>query len=171
MKERLVMYENPLFIVTGGSGSGKTSIAIELGKIMSNLMVLDMDFLVDHDDFEKASNMSLMIARFNDLCNKGTVLFGNVPYPYNFTTSEIFPYFNHIHYIYLYCSPEERINRLRKREIWGEEDIANELILAEDMLEEYMNKEDSFILDTTNSDARDIAIQLQQYIDSMLIKK
>lgn len=111
------MYDYPLFIVTGGSGSGKTSISIELGKVLTEQGVLDMDFLVVENDFGIASNNSLMIAKFNALCEKGTVLFGNVPYSYDITKSELFSYFTNVHFIYLYCRKKERTKRLKEREV------------------------------------------------------
>ena len=159
------MYNYPLFIVTGGSGSGKTSISIELGKVLTEHGVLDMDFLVVDNDFGIASNNSLMIAKFNALCEKGTVLFGNVPYSYDITKSELFSYFTNVHFIYLYCRTKERIKRLKEREVWSDENIIHELSLANHMLQEYKNRDSSaLILDTTSSSPEDIAIKLKLYI-------
>jgi dephospho-CoA kinase len=46
------MVSYPLFVVTGVSGSGKSTTAVELKRMIHHFDVFDMDIIVNHNDFQ-----------------------------------------------------------------------------------------------------------------------
>lgn len=121
----------PLFVVTGCSGSGKSTIAQEIGKLMREYAVFDMDLLVINNDYRTASLHWLNISGWiSTYLQKHTILFGNVPNPYNLNIEGMPTPFANIHYLHLYCSSEVRIKRLLERG-WPPEKISEELYFAD----------------------------------------
>ncbi len=113
----------PLFIVTGYSGSGKTTSAPLLGKLMPEFNVFDMDIIVNNQDFQTACNNWIRIAYSNAMCGRWTVLFGSVPNPFNISLSPKIEFFNPIHLLVLSCRDDIRYQRLIARGGWTVEGI------------------------------------------------
>ncbi|CAN7670000.1 hypothetical protein LJR153_005264 [Paenibacillus sp. LjRoot153] len=56
----------PLFIVTGASGTGKTTVSKELRKLLPDVDVFELDFIhriVGDDDWRKIENIWFRVAR------------------------------------------------------------------------------------------------------------
>lgn len=125
----------PLFIVTGCSGSGKTTISQELGKRMHDFTVFDMDLIVNHDDYQTACNNWIRIAYQLAKYGRKTILFGNVPSPYNIQICDRIRYFSNIKYLHLHCSLEARMQRLLARGgPWNKQNIYHYHQFAERLL-------------------------------------
>lgn len=143
--------EVPLFIVTGVSGAGKSTIACEVARRLKELYVFDMDILVEDNDFKRASKDWMKLAYYNSLSKKSTVLFGNVPNPYDIESSKYRKQFQHMYYLHLTCGQEERARRLRERKVWTEEGIAQAIKLDEQMQQAARNSEPPIpIIDNTD---------------------
>jgi broad-specificity NMP kinase len=108
----------PLFVVTGLSGSGKSTAAKEIVRRMRDFDVYDMDKIVVNQEFQIACNNWLKIAYSNALGGRGTILFGCVPHPYNVEICDHSHYFSPFYYFALYCSDNTRIQRLTARGGW-----------------------------------------------------
>lgn len=159
----------PLFIVTGCSGSGKSSLAREVGKCIHNYAVFDMDLIVKYDDYQDACNTWIKVACWFAYHGKRTILFGNVPIPYNTSHSEHIHLFKDVRYLHLHCSPEVRINRLlaRKR-FWTLESLKSENYLAELMLERSLTASPPIpIVDTSIHSISECVSQIVTWVNSV----
>src|SRR6516165_968626 len=73
----------PLFVVTGASGAGKTTAALELVNITQDKVVLDQDILWNDafnspkDDFRQFRNIWLRMVKNIHQAGKSAVLFGS----------------------------------------------------------------------------------------------
>lgn len=102
----------PLFLITGASGTGKTTNCLELIRIMmDDIVVLDMDILW-RDEFEKMQNgyheyiaMWLRLCKNISLSGRAVALFGYV-IPNLFEASIERRYFTKLHYLALICDDE-----------------------------------------------------------------
>lgn len=155
----------PLFIVTGLSGSGKSTTARVVGKNMVDFNVFDMDIIVNNQDFQTASHNWLRIAYFTALCGRGTILFGAVPSPYNIEICRYFCYFNPIYYLILHCSDEIRFQRLTARGGWTLEGIIHTNIAASEMI---VKAQTTFpptpIIDTTDTPIMQVAADIKKWV-------
>lgn len=113
----------PLFVVTGASGSGKTTAALELIKLAQNFVVLDQDILwndnynVPEDDCRLFRNTWLRIIKNIHQAGKPVVLFGStIPQQYEKCVERC--YLSDIHYLALICEPSELERRLVERPNW-----------------------------------------------------
>ncbi|MDA1669154.1 AAA family ATPase [Bacillus cereus] len=155
----------PLFIVTGVSGSGKSSIAGELQKEMSEFDVFDMDIIVTNNDYQRACHNWLKIAHYNALCGRNTVLFGNVPEPYNIYICDSFHLFDPIYYSHLHCSDAIRIQRLNTRKTFTKTDIQYTLNLSKKMFNKAQASVPStHIVDTTNTPVSRNVADIKQWV-------
>lgn len=117
-----MMMKFPIFLITGASGSGKTTIIPELYKICPEYIVLDLDALQNPlgQDWNLIKNTWIQVANQLTLNNKVSILCGTFM-PEEFTKIDaegrFIPYF-----IGLHCSDEDREKRLKERG-WSEEFI------------------------------------------------
>ena len=103
----------PLFIVTGTSGAGKSTVVPELRRRLPAFDVFDMDLLAG-DDWQQIKWNWLKIAHSIAQSGRGTVLCGTVV-PENLAGAPYLPYFDAICYLNLHCDDETRAARLRAR--------------------------------------------------------
>ncbi|MCY9007301.1 hypothetical protein [Peribacillus frigoritolerans] len=155
----------PLFIVTGLSGSGKSTTTLELQKVMTDFNVYDMDLIVNNEDYQTACENWLRIAYSNALSGRATILFGNVPSPYNVEICSHFPLFNPIHYLHLYCNEEVRTQRLTVRGGWKAEDIRIVNEVSEKLVNEARTAVPSIpIIDTSHIPVSKVVDQLKKWV-------
>ena len=73
----------PLYVVTGASGSGKTTVALELVPVAENFVILDQDILWcdafnnPDDDYKQFRNIWLRLVKNINQAGKPVVLFGS----------------------------------------------------------------------------------------------
>jgi broad-specificity NMP kinase len=115
----------PLFIITGASGVGKTSICMELANIMSDAIVLEGDILWRNEfnnpdnDYREYRDMWLRVCKNISQSGKPVVLCGSA-IPEQFESCIERRYFSDLHYLALVCEDEILSNRLKARPNWRE---------------------------------------------------
>jgi shikimate kinase len=116
----------PLFIVTGASGTGKTTVGLQLVSALSEFVVLDSDILwspsldtpeAKADGYREYRTRWLRLAKNISQGGRAVVLLGSAV-PEQFESSPERRYFSEIHYLALVCSPETLDSRLSSRPAW-----------------------------------------------------
>lgn len=113
----------PMFVVTGASGTGKTTTALELLGRSTEFVVLDQDILWNEafnepsNEYRLFRNTWLRVAKNIHQAGRSVVLFGTaIPEQYEKCPER--RYFSAIHYLALTCSPSELERRLKERPEW-----------------------------------------------------
>ena len=116
----------PLFIVTGASGTGKTTVGLRLGAALPGHVVLDSDILwcapfetlegTDADP-QPFRTVWLRMAKNIGQAGRPVVLLGSA-LPEQFESSRERRYFDRVHYLTLVCSDEALDRRLCARPAW-----------------------------------------------------
>lgn len=116
----------PLFVITGASESGKTTVATQLYLNESEYMVMDCDQLWvsdifnDHEGgYRMFREVWLRLAKNMSQIGKPVVLVGCAE-PKQYEVCNERRYFSDIHYLTLYCAPEVLKTRLEAK--YGEGD-------------------------------------------------
>jgi predicted kinase len=116
----------PLFIVTGASGTGKTTVALRLGAVLPECIVLDGDILwckpfeeleVSDADAHPFRSLWLRMAKNVGQAGRPVVLFGSA-LPEQFEASPERRYFARIHYLTFVCNADVLDQRLHARPAW-----------------------------------------------------
>lgn len=113
----------PLFVVTGASGSGKTTIALELSRKPGDFMILDQDILWNdafnspENEYRVFRNTWLRMVKNIHQSGRSVVLFGSA-IPKQYETCVERRYLSAIHYLALVCDPCELERRLKQRPQW-----------------------------------------------------
>lgn len=125
----------PLFVVTGASGSGKTTCALNLVKLTDDFITLDQDILwsdamnVPDDDFRMFRDTWLRMAKNINQAGRPVLLFGSaIPKQYELCPER--RYFSDIQYLALVCSNDRLAERLRARPNWrrsGDDDTVKRM--------------------------------------------
>jgi len=117
----------PLLIISGASGTGKSTVCNHLISRYQGAVLLDSDILW-RDEFNKPENNYrdyfetwLRVCKNINQSGKPVVLFGaGVGVPQNLESCIERRYFSEIHYLALVCSNETLTERLRQRPAWRE---------------------------------------------------
>jgi hypothetical protein len=113
----------PLLIVTGASGTGKSTVLLKLVAEQSAFVCLDSDILwrdefsKPENDFRDYRNLWLRVAKNIAQNGRPVVLFGSAT-PGQFEQCAESRYFSGIHYLALVCSDNELTRRLKARPVW-----------------------------------------------------
>lgn len=122
-KHEHTFFSLPLFVVTGASGTGKTTAALELLNTTQDVVILDQDILwsdafnTPEDDFRNFRNTWLRLVKNIHQAGKSVVLFGSA-IPEQFETCSERRYLSDIHYLALVCEESELKKRLTDRPHW-----------------------------------------------------
>ena len=111
--------ERPVFVVTGASGSGKSTVYPHVRSRLPDYEVFDMDLIIDYasstwDDFRSAW---LMVAHGVALNGRSTVLCGSL-IPHEVDRLPVRRFLGPIHYANLDAPDEVLADRLRARPRW-----------------------------------------------------
>lgn len=106
----------PLFIVTGPSGAGKTTVVPELRHLLPDWEVFETDILAS-DDWQKVIDGWLRIAHSIAQSGRHTLLCGTW-LPEKVDQCSHRPYFSNVHYLCLYGNDQALATRLRSRPPW-----------------------------------------------------
>lgn len=151
----------PLFVITGASGSGKTTAALELITTTHDFVILDQDILWNEafnepeSDYRAFRNTWLRMVKNIHQAGKPVVLFGSaIPQQYEPCIER--RYVSSIHYLALVCEPSELERRLVERPNWrrsGSPDNLERMIDFNRWLSENASKTDPkmTVLDTTRT--------------------
>lgn len=106
----------PLFIVTGASGSGKTTVVKRLREALPECEIFDTDEMHAKDWHQARSNW-LKVAYQIAQSGRHTVLCGTMM-PRDVEACDHFRFFRHVYYLNLHCDDASREARLRARPSW-----------------------------------------------------
>lgn len=113
----------PLFIITGASGSGKTTVCQELATPMTGCVFMESDilwrteFATPDDNYRSYRNLWLRLAKNISQAGRPVVLCGSA-IPEQFESCPERRYFTTIHYLALVCAPDVLKQRLQSRPQW-----------------------------------------------------
>lgn len=168
------MPKMPLYIVTGASGSGKTSMIKELRRIMPEYDVFDYDVIIpflikdkkyfDKEDTRKLQNIWLRVAQDIAECGRKTILCGIID-PEDLKRSMGFKHFRQVCFLLLHCDDRTRELRLRARSKVSDKKIQYNRKLAHSLMEyARYNKPTVPIIDTSNTEVTKVAEQISEWI-------
>jgi predicted kinase len=113
----------PLFIVTGASGSGKSTICLALVSRLKECVVLESDILwgvveaTPENNYRDYRNVWLRVAKNVGQAGKPVVLCGTA-LPEQFETCPERRYFSTLYYLALVCDDATLAQRLQSRPAW-----------------------------------------------------
>lgn len=115
----------PLFIITGASGVGKSSVCMELVNILTDAIVLEGDILWRNEfnnpdnDYREYREMWLRVCKNISQSGRPVVLCGSA-IPDQFENCIERRYFSEFHYLALVCDNDILSSRLKARPNWRE---------------------------------------------------
>lgn len=113
----------PLFVITGASGAGKTSIALELPARLPECVVLESDILwraafdTPESDYRDFRETWLRLAKNINQSGRPVVLLGTAV-PEQFEACSERHYFSALHILALVCDERLLAARLKRRPAW-----------------------------------------------------
>jgi broad-specificity NMP kinase len=113
----------PLFVITGASGVGKSSVCLVLATKTKEVVVMESDILWRDEfnqpatDYRNYREMWLRVCKNISQAGKPVILCG-AGVPAQFEQCVERRYFTEIHYLALVCSDEALESRLRSRPAW-----------------------------------------------------
>ncbi|CAI6052302.1 hypothetical protein PAECIP112173_01442 [Paenibacillus sp. JJ-100] len=157
------MTKLPLFVVTGASGTGKTTVSSHVRELLPEFDVFDMD-IIDNVDWQIAKENWLRVAYSISLSGRGTVLCGTMV-PENIASSNYIERFERILFINLHCDDTTRETRLKARG-WNKNAIEDHRNFANWLVQ---NADTAFnpampTIDTTNLSSEEAAKQIEQWV-------
>ena len=126
----------PLFVITGASGVGKTTIALNLASSFQGCITLDSDILwgavatAADDHYRTYRNTWLRLVKNIGQAGRPVALVGTA-LPEQFEECSERRYFAQIHYLALVCDDAALAERLRARPAWrasGGEDVVEAML-------------------------------------------
>lgn len=147
----------PLLVVTGASGTGKSTILLEVAPRAADFVCLDADILW-RDEFNKPENdyldyrnLWLRVAKNIAQAGRPVALFGSST-PGQFERCEERRYIGDIRYLALVCEEEELEKRLKARPVWrgsGDEETLARMKKFNEWLKKSAVENDMHVVDTT----------------------
>ncbi len=163
----------PLFVVTGASGSGKTSVIPELRCRLPECVVFDKDLLWGRVTSEHFTNNWLRIAYSIAQGGRHTVICGTIM-PWDIDASSDRGLVGTVHFLNLHCCDEIREQRLRARPEWRQ-NASNEYInehkqFARWLIDNASTKYDPPMptVDTSNKPVAEVAGAIAQWVLTIL---
>ncbi len=115
--------QQPLFIVTGASGVGKSTVCLLLAPILNKCVIMDSDILwglspaTPEDNYRSYRNAWLRLAKNIGQAGRPVVLCGSA-LPEQYEGCPERRYFSTLHYLALICDDDALIERLKQRPAW-----------------------------------------------------
>ena len=107
----------PLFIVTGAAGVGKTTLTAALGKLLPECAVFDKDLLWGRTWLDQFYDCWLLIAHSEAQQGRPTVICGAIM-PGDINKNRERTMVGNVYFLNLHCNDEVREQRLRTRPPW-----------------------------------------------------
>jgi hypothetical protein len=108
--------QQPLFIITGPSGAGKTTICLALVSRLNECVVMESDILWGNDS-QNYHDMWLRVAKNIGQAGRPVVLCGTA-LPEHFETCPERRYFSTLYYLAVVCDDALLKDRLKRRPLW-----------------------------------------------------
>lgn len=166
----------PLFIITGASGTGKSTLCYELMKRQTDTIALEKDifwrdeFATPDDDYYQFRNLCLRVANNIQQGGKPVILCGTAsPGSYEKVTHA--RYFQAIHYLALVCDDKELEKRLKARPDWrnsGTSEFIKNMLAYNQWYKDNIddNRFDVTLLDTTSLSIENTVSQVINWMDT-----
>lgn len=164
----LVTEKIPIFLITGASGSGKTTIIPELIKQCTEHIILDLDAIYGPlNEWSLIKNVWIHFAKQISLNGRTTILCGTFM-PSEFDKVDLKDYFKP-YFIGLYCDDKTRELRLQKRG-WSTEFINHHKEFNDWILN---NAKTAFnpvmpLIDTSITSPLEVAAQVKTIVNQVL---
>jgi shikimate kinase len=165
----------PLLIVSGASGSGKTTICTHLLGQITQAVLLDSDIIwrpeFDTPDSHYRDFFEIWLRICKNISQSGrpVVLFGaGAGVPENIENRIERRYFSNVHYLALVCSSESLSERMQQRPLWRgtrNTDAMEEHIRFNQWFKAYDGHPAIQLIDTTNAPVEDTALKITSWID------
>lgn len=171
--------QQPLFIVTGASGAGKTSVCLELIAHMSECVVLESDILWEvsalasaENGYRDYRNMWLRVAKNIGQAGRPVVLCGSAV-PDQFEVCSERRYFSTLYYLALVCDDALLEERLLLRPQWrgsGSSDVLEQMIQFNQWLKKHATatRPPITLCDSSYQSVRETVDQVAQWIRERL---
>ena len=168
----------PLFILTGASGVGKSTVCLTLAARMKDVVVMDSDIL-SHSEFDQPETNYreyretwLRVCKYISQAGKPVVLCG-VGEPTQFEQCIERRYFSELHYLALICDDQVHASRLKNRPMWSsssrDEFIKEQVKFNRWLLDNARITEPPMtLLDTSALDVDETAEKVEQWIRSFM---
>ena len=171
------MFRLPLFVVTGGGGSGKSTVASGLRGRLDTCLVVEADLFYPIQESARSNDdyWSYMIFLCQELMQNGkpVVLFGWVN-PRECEASEHIGYFSSVHYLALVSDKRTQEARIRGRYPTSREEpptdefIAMALQATQILKNEAGKRSGVTVLDTTGMSVDDTLVETASWISARL---
>jgi len=165
----------PLLIVSGASGTGKTTVCQHLLGQVTQAVLLDSDILWRHEfntpdtNYRDFFELWLRVCKNVSQSGRPVVLFGaGVGVPENIENCVERRYFSEVRYLALVCSDKTLSERLQQRPIWRgtrEPAFIEENIRFNSWFKAYDSQPVIKLIDTTNTLIEETALQVASWID------
>ncbi|HET8669692.1 MAG TPA: AAA family ATPase [Candidatus Saccharimonadales bacterium] len=169
---------SPLLIVSGASGTGKTTICQRLLGKVTRAVLLDSDILwrpefnTPETNYRDYFELWLRICKNIAQSGRPVVLFGTgVGVPENLEDLIERRYFSKIHYLALVCSDDVLAERLQQRPAWrGTQESAyiQAQIRFNRWFQEYDGQPITTLIETTTAPLEETASQVESWIDEII---
>ena len=175
---RYKFIRSPLFILTGASGAGKSTVCLGLTAKTKEVVAMESDIL-GREEFSRPGTHHrayretwLRVCKHISQAGKPVVLCG-VGEPSEFEQCIERPYFSELHYLALICEDQILASRLRKRPAWRDpsrDKCVNEQVAFNRWLQNNATntKPPMTLLDTSKSTADETVEEVQRWIRSFL---
>ncbi|GGG12201.1 hypothetical protein GCM10010912_65780 [Paenibacillus albidus] len=163
----------PLFIVTGASGVGKTTVMHVLRDLMPEFVVFSTDIdnfgtTAEKLEYQDRYNLLLHFAYSVALSGRGTIICGTFM-PWDAQKCDSFNKFSELCFINLHCDDSTRNSRLQNREdkaMWTDDMLKQHEQFAQWLLD---NAETEYnppmpTIDTTATPPSQVAEQIKRYV-------
>jgi predicted ABC-type ATPase len=137
--------QQPMFIITGPSGAGKTTICLALVSLLSECVVLESDILwgaftgTEENKYYDSRNIWLRVAKNIGQAGRPVVLCGTA-LPEQFETCPERRYFSTLYYLAIVCEDTLLKERLQQRPQWrrsGSDDFIKQMLTFNHWLREH----------------------------------
>ena len=168
----------PLLVVSGASGSGKTTVCQSLLGQVNQSVLLDSDILwrsefnIPDTNYREFFETWLRVCKNISQSGRPVVLFGaGVGVPGNIEGYIERRYFSKVHYLALVCSDEGLSERLRKLPVWRgtrESAFIDVQVRFNRWFKSYNNQPAIRLIDTTGVASKQTALQVANRIDEIV---
>ncbi len=170
--------QQPLFIITGASGAGKSTACLALVPALPECVVLESDILwglipaSPDDDYRAYRNVWLRLAKNIGQAGRPVVLCGSAV-PAQFERCPERRYFATLHYLALVCDDAALAERLRQRPGWRSADapeVVERMVRFNRWLKDHAETSQPPIMlyDTTNRSVPETTAALAQWVRERL---
>ena len=137
--------QQPLFIITGPSCAGKTTVCLALVPLMEECVIMESDILwgafpaTPENNYSDYRNMWLRVAKNIGQAGRPVVLCGTA-IPEQFETCPERRYFSTLHYLAMVCDDSLLRERLQHRPQWrgsGSDDVVERMVQFNHWLKEH----------------------------------